>query len=80
MILPTKHISQSRALMTSGANILRILDKPKTVSGLWDEMHKGNSVAGSSGVYYEGFVLALDFLYMMGAITLKDGLIYRGAP
>ncbi len=80
MILPTKHISHISALMTSGANLLRLLDKPKTVSALWDEIHKSEGGANSSGMYYDGFVLALDLLYMMGAITLADGVIYRGTP
>ncbi len=38
MILPTKGIQADRALLAVGADILRLLDEPKTVSRLWDEM------------------------------------------
>src|SRR5690606_32225953 len=36
MILPTKHVSQDRALLTIGAGILRRLSHPLTVSALWE--------------------------------------------
>ena len=38
MILPSKHLSQDRALLTVGAAILQNLSRPATVSALWEKM------------------------------------------
>ena len=38
MILPSKHLSHNRALLTVGATILRHLTYPVTVSALWEQM------------------------------------------
>lgn len=81
MILPSKHLSQDRALLTVGATILRLLTRPMTVSALWEEMPR--PVAGKKvppPLRYDGFVLALDMLFLMGVIELRDGLLRRGAP
>jgi len=81
MILPSKHLSQDRALLTVGAMVLRVLTQPMTVSALWEEMPRlpGGQTA-LPALRYEGFVLALDMLFLMGAIELRDGLLHRGAP
>lgn len=81
MILPSKHLSQDRALLTVGAIILRHLTRPMTMSALWEEMPR--PVGGQKSpppLRYDGFVLALDMLFLMGAIELRDGLLLRGAP
>ena len=71
MILPSKHISQEKALLTVGAELLRHLDRPKTVSALWEDMRH------SVPVSYDWFVLALDLLYAINAIEILDGLLMR---
>ena len=73
MILPTKHISENEAILGVGATILRHLDSPITVSGLW-ERTKVESNVGT----FERFVLAADLLFIIGAIELRDGLLVRG--
>jgi len=81
VILPSKHLSQDRALLTVGAMILRLLTRPMTVSALWEEMPR--RVGGRKGpppLRYDGFVLALDMLCLTGAVELRDGLLHRGAP
>lgn len=40
MILPSKHLSQDRALLTVGARLLVHLSHPKTVSSLWEEISR----------------------------------------
>jgi len=72
MILPTKHISENEAILGVGATILRHLDSPITVSGLW-ERTKVESNVGT----FERFVLAADLLFVIGAIELRDGLLVR---
>lgn len=80
MILPSKHLSQDRALLTVGATILRHLSHPITVSALWEQMPR---VAVNSRLLsplrYDGFILALDLLFSIGAIEIHEGLIIRGA-
>ena len=80
MILPTKHIRTDRALIGVGAELLGILGQPMTMSKLWDEIRSRRSVETSSPVInYRWFVLALDLLYMIGAIELEHGLIRRAS-
>nr|VFK13462.1 MAG: hypothetical protein BECKLFY1418C_GA0070996_100349 [Candidatus Kentron sp. LFY] len=82
MILPSKHLSQDRALLTIGARILRRLERPETVSAVWEEFAPQAAGASSSipSIGYDYFVLALDLLFLMGAIELRDGLLYRKTP
>jgi len=72
MILPTKHIKAQYSLLGAGATLLRYLDRPQTVTGLWDRV-RGNP---ELSVYWR-FILALDFLFAMGMVELADGLIVR---
>ena len=80
MILPSKHLSQDRALLTVGAAILRHLSHPVTVSALWEQMPRSVvDQKAPSPLRYDGFVLALDLLFLIGAVELRDGLLVRGA-
>ena len=79
MILPSKHLPQDRALLTVGAAILRQLSYPVTVSSLWEQMPRAVvHQKASSPLRYDGFVLALDLLFLIGAIELREGLLIRG--
>ena len=81
MILPSKHLSQDRALLTVGARILQNLDNPKTVSTLWEVLrHQDDKKERSTpSLSYDQFVLALDLLFLLDAIELMDGLLKRKA-
>lgn len=81
MILPSKHLSQDRALLTVGARILQHLSQPKTISALWEEVPRQNAAGQNTAppLRYDGFVLALDLLFLIGAIDLQDGLLIREA-
>ena len=78
MILPSKHLSQDRALLTVGAAILRHLSHPITVSALWEQMPRSAGGQKMPQLRYDGFVLALDLLFLIGAVELRDGLLVRG--
>jgi hypothetical protein len=81
MILPSKHLPQDRALLTVGAVILRHLSGPITVSALWEQVSRSSGgQTEPSALRYGAFVLALDLLFLMGAVELRQGLIVRGAP
>lgn len=77
MILPTKGIHPQRALISQGADILRLLDESKTVSRLWEEYREQNDPA--LAVTFDWFVLSLDLLFLLGAIELERGRIRRPA-
>lgn len=78
MILPTKHLSQERALLTVGGRIIYTLAQPKTVSAVWIELGSQTPYAGS--IRYDHFVLALDLLYLMGAVDLTEGILNLRKP
>ena len=78
MILPTKGIGPDRALLSVGAGILRSLAEPKTVSHLWAEVRKQNE--SSLQISFDWFVLALDLLYLRGAIDTSSGQVQRLTP
>jgi hypothetical protein len=81
MILPTKHLSQERALLTVGARLLTHLAQPRTVSSLWEEITRSvNPTSKKTSMRYDAYILTLDLLFLMGAIELQDGLISRNQP
>lgn len=78
MILPTKRLHQNRALLAVGAEVLRRLDEPKTVSRLWDEIqrtYRGRAAAPT--LTYDWFILALDLLFALNAVGLNQGRITK---
>lgn len=78
MILPTKHLSQDKALLTLGADILDRLETPQTVSALWDGLRLGRKDRESaSRISYNWFILSLVLLYTMGAVEFHRGTIRR---
>ena len=77
MILPSKHLSERRALLTVGSEILNLLDKPRTISSVWEELRGGKVEAKRRPLSYDWFVLALDLLFLMDAVALRDGLLTK---
>ena len=78
MILPTKHIRTERALIGVGGEVLGLLTEPMTVSRLWDGLRERRSIASPNApVNYTWFVLTLNFLFIIGAIETKRGVIAR---
>ena len=79
MILPTKYLPHDRALVNVGAEILKHLEEPRSVSALWDCVREGQTYkAGTTLVSFDWFVLALNLLYAISAIDYRDGIIYGG--
>ena len=76
MILPSKHLSERRALLTVGSEVLDMLDRPRTVSSLWEAVRAGKDNAHRR-LSYDWFVLALDLLFLMDAVALRDGLLIK---
>lgn len=82
MILPTKHISEERALLSVGAKVLKRLSQPKTVSTLWEEMTRRPLPERdrAPALRYDAYLLALSLLFMIDAIELHNGLLRRKQP
>jgi hypothetical protein len=80
MILPTKHLSEDRALLGVGAQILRLLNEPKTVSRLWDELKRQRLKTSGTTITYDWFVLALDLLYALQAVEIERGRLRKAEP
>ena len=78
MILPTKGLEPERALLSVGADVIAMLDEPKTVSRVWDEVRSARSKGGSSTLLtFDWFVLSLDMLFVVRAIELVNGRLRR---
>ncbi len=75
MILPTKGIAPDRALITVGADVLRLLAEPKTVSRTWEEYARASTL--DPRITFDWFLLSLDLLFMIGAIHLDRGRLHR---
>ena len=81
MILPTKHIRPDRCLIGLGGEVIGALERPMTMSRLWDAIRGRRSAGtGSAVVDYRWFVLTLDLLYTIHAIELERGVIRRAEP
>lgn len=72
MILPTKHISSDNSLLGVGATILQNLRREQTSVRLWEQVRAMPNIGN-----YERFILALDLLYALDAISLEEGLIKK---
>lgn len=76
MILPSKHLPEERALLTLGGAILAVLEEPKTVSTLWNEI-KASDFAARAPITFDWFVLALDLLASIRAVGLEGNRLKR---
>lgn len=79
MILPTKHTNFAQSLLGLAGTLLSLLAKPQKVEELWTTFQTINDTSLLPAYHtYEDFILALDFLYLGGAVHLAEsGDIYR---
>ncbi len=78
MILPTKHLSPDRAIITVASEIFGLINNRSTVSSLWNDLqdkHRANMRQGE--IPYDWFILSLDFLYLISAIDENNGNLTR---
>jgi len=78
MILPTKHTKIEQSLLGFGSYILQIIEQGSTVDLLWSEylkdLDKKEFLAKHS---FDNLILTLVFLFSIGAIEEKNGVIYK---
>jgi hypothetical protein len=78
MILPSKHIPESRSLAAIGGEILAQLEEPRAVSEIWERVLAARRAVGANApLPYDWFILALTFLHAILAIELSQGLVQR---
>ena len=82
MILPSKGVPASKALITVGGDILGALsDSSLSTTSLWLEVNERRKSSPMTRVSYDWFVLALDLLFTLGTVELTDhGLLARVVP
>ena len=72
MILPNKYITAEYSLLGIGAILLNKLKTPKTVSSLWEEIRDESKINT-----YSRFIICLDFLFLIDALEIKEGLLFK---
>lgn len=78
MILPTKHLSPDRAIISVASELFQLIGNRSTVSSVWNEVQNQCKVSGrQSDVPYDWFILSLDFLFIVGAIEENNGKLAR---
>jgi hypothetical protein len=79
VILPAKHLKPDRALLGVGKEILAVLTTEYTVSELWETIQQRRH-RSASPLSFDWFVLALSFLFAIGAVSLEKGIVSRRGP
>lgn len=77
MLMPTKHIKTENALVGVGAELLALLDKEKTASRLFHDLQEGRRKNDLATIHFDWFMLAVDFLFTIGAVRFESGLIKK---
>ena len=77
MFLPGKYVHPERTLVSIGAKIIYILQRPLTVSKLWNAYKDLQENEQLPVVSFDIFVNALCFLYAVNAIEMKSNTIRR---
>lgn len=78
MLLPSKSVPNDQALLAVGAQILIQLERPGSVSAVWERLmawRAGRELGSSLPFWW--YALALDVLYTIGVIELREGELRR---
>jgi hypothetical protein len=73
MILPEKHIRLAESLLALGGFVLASISRPKGLDTIWREFQEV-CVTEKFPAYhsFENLILAVDFLFCIGAVCLTD--------
>ncbi|AYQ57308.1 hypothetical protein MS2017_1625 [Bathymodiolus thermophilus thioautotrophic gill symbiont] len=78
MILPTKHINFSQSLLGLGSYVLSQLRSPKNIDELWEKYeadYENNIYLAKHS--FDNLIMTLLFLYSIGSVSEKDGVIKK---
>ena len=71
-ILPKKHVTLEQSILGFGAQIIGLIDGNQSVDDLWKEYEKSKHTFQHS---FEDYILLLDFLFLVGAVEVKGGIV-----
>jgi len=73
MLLPQKHIKLAESFLGLGGFVLEHLKSPITIDCLWERFEPVNNTDAFPAYHtFENFVLTIDFLFMIGAVTSNE--------
>ena len=75
--MPTKHIKAENALIGVGGEVLALLDQDKTVSRLFHDLQERRRSNELATIHFDWFLLAVDFLFSIGAVHFDAGLLKK---
>lgn len=75
--MPTKHMKTENALIGVGAQILALLDRDKTASRLFNDLQGARIEDDLATIHFDWFLLAVGFLFSIGAVRFEAGLIKK---
>lgn len=81
-ILPQKHVRNSESLLGLGAiTLASIQDEPKNLDRLWADLKESEFIKqrAHGSIPLDNVILAVDFLFAVGAVTLNSEGIIRHA-
>jgi hypothetical protein len=70
--MPNKNIKLEYSLLNCGVIILENLQETDTISSLWEKVRSSETM-----VNYEKFVLTMDYLFLISAVRMENGMIVR---
>ena len=76
LILPAKHLSIERSIIGIGAEILDVIETPKTISEAWIQIKDNRKYSGFP-ITFDWFVMSVSWLYAISAVELVGGLLQR---
>jgi hypothetical protein len=73
MLIPNKHLDLSESILGLSGFILKFIDQSALIDDIWFKF-KAAQKKGEYPVYrsFDHIILALDFLYLIGAITIDE--------
>ncbi|WP_338655561.1 ABC-three component system middle component 6 [Sporosarcina psychrophila] len=77
MFLPGKYVHPERTLVSIGAKVIYLLQRPQNVSRLWNSYKQLQEDEQLPVVSFDVFVNALCFLYAVNAIEMRNNTIRR---
>lgn len=78
MIIPTKHSNLSESLLGFGSYILSHLESPKSIEDIWKKYQDDyKNKLYSAKQSFDNLLLSIVFLYSIGAVNEKDGVLMK---
>lgn len=72
MIMPSKYLREDETLIGISAILLSVIEKNGNLSAIWESVKKLDAIGN-----FERFILALDLLYMLDLIKVRNNEIVR---